>query len=215
MSCSKVTILSLLDAYTQAHEQAQSEQKSCVWQLFKARQSKGRRGALVDGVLQGQDIREDLYARKILKEENDEEPALVSGNPKPMSSSLEQEQLQRHFLLVDALAETKKKQEMDKENSSSRNDDIDDNNVTGIRRRRGKTSSETTTSTAEWTIVDEEEEEEENAEERLRKANPIDFFGGFPPRELRKAQEEAEKMLASYVDAANIIVSIQNGLARK
>jgi hypothetical protein len=103
------------------HQQAGTEQKACVWQLTKARHSKGRRGALVAGILQGGDLREDLYARKVLKlEAGTDEPALSnededknSGDDDKASSSVPLEQLPStsHFVLVDTLDEHQKQQE--------------------------------------------------------------------------------------------------------
>ena len=218
---SAVTVLSLLDAYSELHHQGQAQQKSCMWQLTKARQSRGRGGALVDGVLLGGDVREDLYARKMLKESEEDEatPTLCDeNNDRPTTTktkkklSLEEQLTTKvgQFQLVDTWEEYHTK----KQALNASKDKIDKKEESGLRhRKQGAAAKEETPHSAvsQWTTVDEGEGEEA----RLRSADPLDLFGGLPPKELRKAKEEAEKMLASYVQAANILVALQGALPTK
>ena len=71
---SLVDVLTLLDVYSQLHETANQHKKNCTWQITKARQNKGRHGALVvAGVLSAEDVREELCASSsvvLLKNDN-------------------------------------------------------------------------------------------------------------------------------------------------
>jgi hypothetical protein len=231
MPCSKVDILTLLDAYSQAHEEAQKGQKAAVWQLTKARHSKGRRGALVDGILQADDVREELRARKYLKKNVsvleptllDEADAVCDTEKAPSASLKKHDQsssleiIQARFLLVDAVEE-ERKQRQQREEKVGATPSSDDNASMGLRRRKGSNKENEDEKTATgveqqgWTLLENNVEDEED---RLCNADPMDFFEALPPKELRKAQEEARKSLEAYVKAANVLFALQERLRTK
>lgn len=207
MSSTALDILTLLDAYSQIHEIANQNQKNCTWQITKARQNKGRRGALVAGVLTAEDVREELRASAVLLTD-----AASSSDATVDPSSLVEEAathkekkadnnkpLVRQFVLTDIHSGLSQKVS---ENADKKTGDE------GLRRRKGDKEEIGDTNKNEWTVVDPEKEEEE----RLLSADPLDLFGALPPQELRKAQEEARKALAGYVEAANLIAAIQERL---
>lgn len=223
-----VTMLSLLDAYSQIHETAETRQKACIWQLTKARQNLSRRGALVDGVLLADDVREELRATTVLKEvvEHHEEPSLVTEESKKAPLGDDVSLVGRTFALTNAADYLKEQQQLQTKtpadtNHKPSNDDENkqDDQALGLRRRKGNENAveppsnddEKDKKSSEWTLVEnaDEKKEELSEEERLRQADPLDFFGAMPPQELRKAQAEAQKALALYVEAANMLAAIQ------
>lgn len=227
-----VTILSLLDVYSEIHEAAETRQKACIWQLTKARQNKGRRGALMDGVLLADDVREELRATTILKEidimHHHEEPSLVTEESKKAPLGDDLSLVGRAFSLTNAADYLKEQQQLQNKTQTDNSDEpVNDKNkqddqALGLRRRKGNDNTmesltsddeknKKSTNTSEWAIVEsvDEKKEEMSEEERLRQADPLDFFGAMPPQELRKAQAEAQKALALYVEAANMVAAIQ------
>ena len=224
-SSSRVTILSLLDAYCQTHESGAKSQKACTWQLTKARQNKGRRGALVDGVLLAENVREELRATKILKKHDniikigETEPSLLKEDDgektlkTTTSLTLGEMTPVRLFSLVDAL-------EYEKElaaNQNKKDDNVGTETTSGLRRRKGGNDKdneaiENNDPKNDWTVVDNNDSEAMEKEERLRKADPLDLFGAMPPQELRNAQKEAKRALEYYVGAANLLAAIQERL---
>lgn len=212
---STLTILSLLDAYSQIHDTANQSLKVCTWEITKARQNKGRRGALTAGVLMAGDVREELRATKILKDMSDavepsslvdEDTTTTTSKAEKKASSLDDQPLTRHFVLTDVHDELLQKNQDDSHPNKNDNDDT----ATGLRRRKGKEENEEGAD-HEWTVVPGVDPEKAE-EERLLSADPLDLFGAMPPQELRKAQEEARKALAGYVEAANLIAAIQERL---
>ena len=207
MSSTALDILTLLDAYSQIHEVANQNQKNCTWQITKARQNKGRRGALVAGVLTAEGVREELRASAVLKDANSSDVTLEPASlvEEEASTSKEKKANKNNTPLTRQFALT------DMRSGSSQKDPDDPGKKTGeegLRRRKGDKEELGNTNNNEWTVVDPEKEDEE----RLLSADPLDLFGALPPQELRKAQEEARKALAGYVEAANLIAAIQERL---
>ncbi|CAB9526377.1 expressed unknown protein [Seminavis robusta] len=186
----KMDVLALLDAYSQVHERAQKDQKASTWQLTLARKSTGRGGALMNGVMVAEDVREELRAIKVLKCTADEPELQEEETSK---------KLQRQFVLANATDEDKKQESVSTAAETT---------TTGLRRRKGNDDKENQAEN-EWTV---EKEEELDEEDRLRRADPLVFFGAMPPKELRRAQQEAQNALARYVEAANLIVAIQQSM---
>jgi hypothetical protein len=203
MSTSKVSVLSLLDAYSNIHEQGQNSQKACTWQITVARRNKGRHGALTNGVLLADDVREELRASKVLKSACSE-PALMDEPLSPTKTAKESFSMERQFVLADP---TSKKNPPVLDGFG----DGKDKEASGLRRRKG--AGENDSNEKKWS-VEVEEDEEKLEEERLRTANPLDLFGAMPPAELKKAQAEAYKALESYVEAANLVAAIQQELQK-
>lgn len=209
MSSSKVCILSLLDAYSEIHERGQNDQKDSTWQLTVARRNKGRHGALTNGVLLPEDVREELRANRVLKSgscepllSDETTTASVSKTEKKSTDALPVERL---FVLADAIGvgreQTKAEDLVDQ----------DEKGTTGLRRRKGGNDDTTQVGDKQWS-VEEAQDEEKIQEERLRTTDPLEFFGAMPPPELRKAQIAAQKALGSYVEAANLVAAIQQRL---
>ncbi|KAL7526537.1 hypothetical protein ACHAWF_001808 [Thalassiosira exigua] len=79
----------------------------------------------------------------------------------------------------------------------------------GLRRRRGRAdeNEEDASKRGEWTVeappaTSATSDEEAREEAKLRSADPLCLFG-VPPPALRRAQAEARRALARYVEAAN------------
>jgi hypothetical protein len=86
-----------------------------------------------------------------------------------------------------------------------------DGKATGLRRRKGNNDNlDSEENDNAWTV--ENTAGDLDDEERLRRADPLTLFGAMPPKELRQAQKEAQKALAAYVAAANLLVAIQQSL---
>jgi hypothetical protein len=203
---SKITVLALLDAYSQIHEQAQADQRKSIWQITKARRAKGLGGALMmGGVILAEDVREDLRAVTVLKSD---EPELVQEEGTKKKLDHGEESPFRLFELVNVQA---KKQQGAKTVSSGGSSD---DKATGLRRRKGNNDDQDMEEKDNaWTV--ENTAGDFDAEELLRQADPLTLFGAMPPKELRQAQKEAQKALAAYVEAANLIVAIQQSLPSK
>jgi hypothetical protein len=206
---SKITTLSLLDAYSQIHAQAQADQKNFIWQITKARRAKSIGGALMMGSdILAEDVREDLRAATVLKLKSDEPELVQEEGTTKMDPKMEESPI-RLFELVNVHAlEQQQQQQRAKTLSSGGN--VDDEN-TGLRRRKGNNDSEVHKDTDNaWTVENKAKDYDE--EELLRRADPLTLFGAMPPKELRQAQKEAVKALAAYVEAANLLVAIQQSL---
>jgi hypothetical protein len=101
----------------------------------------------------------------------------------------------------------------------------------GLRQRKNKSKSEDKenqknsnegiSSSSSWELVDELDANHNNTNTDLAddevlqdfQVGPLELLGGgFPPRELRRAQEEAQKALTSYVQAANAAAVLLHSL---
>lgn len=135
--------------------------------------------------LTASNVRDELYSRKTLKDDKEEE--------------------RRLWKLVDPVEEAEKKMQdnIDREVILENKE-----NQGGLRQRKKKTEI----SKDNWTteILSDDDEDE-----LLRKANPIDLFGAFPSKDLRNAQEDAANALQYYVDTANLAVSILKTIDKK
>lgn len=226
----RLEALTLLDEYHNSHEEGDRKVKSTYWNLTKARQSRGGGVTKLSLMIAASDVREDLVARTVLKEEgkmcNGELPTLTDEgkSSKKSSSAANNVAPTPVFAVVDAVEE----RHMEKENgakaqppaASSKDGDESSNNSTGglgLRNRKSgnavsKAAAEASSSSS-WEVelegtdaaAAEEEKFDETGEGRLQAADPINLLGGaFPPRELKKAQQEAKAALESYVKAANL-----------
>jgi len=187
----RLDALCLLDSYVSSHRIASANMKAALWDLSRARRSSGgfHLGGGGSAGLSALDVREELRARAVLKcrtvrggdddpveESNDGSDTLFEFFPDGIS-----------FKNVD-------------EASGSPRAVSGLANSTGLRQRKNAPKEAEREEKSLWTEDPPELDEEE---ERLRKTDPIDLFGGLPPPALRKAQAEARKALEAYVEAAN------------
>ena len=181
----RIKVLSLLEAYEARQQEAQSIWKKSQWNITKARQHKG-----TDAVT-ASFVREELRSRCMLVEDA---PPLVEeeGSPKDFSAA-------RHFRFVDPVEQ----EQTDKENAAKTTAaSSSDSNADGLRNRKTKESD----SKKEWTVSEDSDIVDE--ETKLRSVDPVELFG-FPTKELRQAKQEAHRAVALYVEAANLMLAIQ------
>jgi hypothetical protein len=207
-----LTVLSLLDTYAAVHGSGNTAWKKSQWNLYKARHYKSSACGLLaasDG-LKATDVREELRARAVLRQENAVEPKLVDDQVDDDDKGKDSLAAPR-FVLVDAVEQ---KQEQEKENAATTatsSSTTQDASAPGLRNR--KTSQKKPMqedSKKEW----KQDDDEQDDEDRLwQEADPLLLFGGgLSPRELLTAQTQAKEALARYVEAANLIAAIQHEL---
>lgn len=199
-------VLSLLDAYEERQQEAQKLWKKSQWNLTKAKQSKGSANAVT-----ATNVREELRPRCVLVK--DDIPKLVKDEDKKKSSS--SSSALPYFRVVDPVEH----EQLDKENAATASPPAaaaaatDDNHTSGLRNRKAKESSSETKK--EWIVTQEEDNSNLviDEETRLRSLDPIDLFG-LPTRELRLAKQEAQRAVALYVEAANLLLSLQQEMKK-
>jgi len=237
-----LTILSSLDVYSQIHERTNVKQKMVLWEITKARRSKTRGGALMDGVLLADNVRQELRGTTRLdvladteegglidKDNNNNSSNRTSTRTSTSTSTSTQEKNmvcndtmtgQLLFTLVNVHDNDKKKKMSTEEQKATSTLLPKTNLEEGLRRRKGQTTrcgantDECEKDGNNWagsevTDNDNDDDEEEEEEKRLIVEDPLDLFGAMPPTELRKAQKEAKQVLEGYVEAANLIVALQ------
>lgn len=186
----RIDALCLLESYTSSHSAASASAKTALWNLSRARRSRGgfHLGGGGSGGLSALDVREELRAKAVLKCSD----LSQSDGSKPREVDL-------FTLYPDGLP-------------AAANDSTDGNKElgaggehTGLRQRKNAPKGKKVENESVWT---EETPELETEEERLKKSDPIDLFGGLPSPALRTAQTEARKALLSYVEAANLAAEI-------
>ena len=190
-------VLSLLEAYEERQQEAQKIWKKSQWNLTKAKQSKGSSDAVT-----ATNVREELRPRCVLV---DDIPSLLEdekGDKKKSSSS----STLPHFRVLDPVEH----EQLDKENAAKAPPAVsaaDSNTTSGLRNRKAKESSSSETK-KEWTVTEEDSNFILDEETKLRSLDPIDLFG-LPTRELRLAKQEAHSAVALYVEAANLLLALQ------
>lgn len=143
--------------------------------------NKARRHMGQGSTLSAMDVREELRARAVLREST---PNLAVEGSKPSEQRDED-----RFELIDANKELAVIRQ--KADTSSKSEE-------GLRNRKASEGEKT-----EWT-----EETSPDEDDRLRSADPIELFGALTPRDLKGAQQDAERALAAYIEAANLAVAI-------
>lgn len=172
-------VLTLLDEYISAHEDASSNLKSTFWNISKARRQKGGLG--VGFSYSALDVREELKADAKLQCREVLEPELVDeSNPDKKTFVL-------HFGGVVGMNK-------DEGLVESQNKEVSD---TGLRRRKGKDPEKNKYKKWSTDILNEDEQK------KSLMIDPIELFGAFPPKELKLAQKNAKDSLKSYIEAAN------------
>ena len=184
-----------LQEYAKSTESANSELKSCLWHLTKARKSHSRGGLLTcETSFTAEQLREEFAAQVFLAQE-EKEPNLVEEdkNEKVQPSPTK-------WILKDKIQKTKKKQETSSKISSDSNALTESSD--GLRQRKNKERGDGTNEPQKWTII------EETNEQEILNSDPLNLFGGLTPKELRLAQKNAKQALEHYIQAANSVASI-------
>ena len=109
------------------------------------------------------------------------------------------ETVKMHYKLID------KENDKTKEKASADSND----NGGGLRNRKSKEGGETK---KEWSISDDSTFVDE--ETKLRMVDSIDLFG-LPTKELRQAKKEAYRAVALYVEAANLLLALQQEMSKQ
>lgn len=196
---SVVKILSLLEAYEERQQEAQACMKTSQWKITKHKHIKGAMAKLT-----ASNVREELRSRCLLLEE---EPGLIDEDetaPNLASSRIP------HFRLVDPVEQ----KQTDKENAAtSTTATAKPSNATqdGLRNRKAKGAEDSSLKTKEWTVTEDSQVADE--ETKLRLVDPIDLFG-LPTKELREARMKAHQAVALYVEAANLLLALQQEIKK-
>lgn len=194
--------LLLLDAYNKRQTVAQSEQKSCLWNLHKARREKSRESLGVAEELSALHVREEVYPRAVVVEDNGMGELIDEDEEKRKESS---GYLKTVWKIVDPV-EREKETKQAAADAATNDKENKDHKSTGLRQRK-KGDSKTTEDDKKWTT--EVEDEFQAAENLIREADPIALVGGaLPSRDLRTAQVNAKKALEAYIDAANFAAQL-------
>jgi hypothetical protein len=213
---SRVTALAHLEQYVTLMEEGQAKWKASMWQLTKSRRNQNRGMLSMESAFRAGDIREEIRARTVVKQEQLLEPPELVEDHKTTTTTTTTPQ----WSMVDVLEERTKDKEntIKKPTATSTTGTENASETSGLRQRKHKedptttttTSTSTSSTTQEWTMV----EELEVQEEELLLLDPLEFFVGLPPRELKNAQQEAKKALDFYVQAANQVAAILSQLPR-
>ena len=189
----RAQVLSELHAYASsgAREEADQAYKSCMWQLTKARHVSTRGLVSVETAYLAKNIREELQASVLVRVEDRVEP------PPDLVEDVDESSCEVSFSplfsLVDFVEERELQKEAGKENQLSVKQSVKSAG-SGLRLRKtsGLHSSKESTP---WTM--------ESSSSGNTYHDPIELFGGLPPKELKDAQKSARRALQFYVRAAN------------
>mmetsp|Transcript_29942 Transcript_29942/g.89053 ORF Transcript_29942/g.89053 Transcript_29942/m.89053 type:complete len:216 (-) Transcript_29942:1006-1653(-) len=188
----RLDTLCLLDSYNTSHSAASSSIKVALWNLSRARRSRGgfHLGGGGSGGLSALDVREELRAKAVLSCAENSASARAADETKPGKVDM-------FTLYPEGIPTT--------DVSPNENDNKSTDKSTGLRQRKNAPKGVKDENKSAWT---EETPELDTEEQRFRSSDPIDLFGGFPPPALKHAQIEARKALAAYVEAANLAAEI-------
>lgn len=198
----RLKALLLLDGYSRCQQGAQIHYKSALWNLNKARRQKARE-SLAAGSITAEDIREELRARAVLLEKT---PSLLEDDTKSDNTILDGND---QWTLVDAVKEMSA---MKANLHAPIAERAPSEAAQGLRNRKKANIADDQKS---FGLKEEIQPEEDD---RLRTADPISFFGAFPARDLKEAQQESKAMLEAYIHAANLaaaIIDLTNQLEKK
>mmetsp|Transcript_14152 Transcript_14152/g.29107 ORF Transcript_14152/g.29107 Transcript_14152/m.29107 type:complete len:237 (-) Transcript_14152:107-817(-) len=212
-STPRLDSISLLGAYASRHEAASSELRGFLFELSRARRSTGGfhlgSGGGTGGI-SALDVREELRAKAVLETNlvGDIFTLFPDGRPVKNEAGGDREGGETEVgKPTDSNAVESEKNKRDSAVVAS----------VGLRRRRnaggGGTDEAAAPPKSSWTeeapiLSPTEDDDEEEEEKRLRRADPIDLFGGLPPPALRSAQRKARKALMLYVEAACLAAEI-------
>mmetsp|Transcript_41633 Transcript_41633/g.47309 ORF Transcript_41633/g.47309 Transcript_41633/m.47309 type:complete len:199 (-) Transcript_41633:104-700(-) len=183
----KLKLLLLLDAYEKHQILASMKLRKCFLQLSKARRSKMSQSL----GLASDNESSELSASRVREELLYPRATIVVNN------GCDNEKLSRYWRLIDPIDEGGGNEKVKKMEGNT--------NHGGLRQRQGiELEGENTENNNNCECG----EKLSDDDEVLRKANPIDLFGAFPPRDLRKAQKEAQNALEYYINTANLATAI-------
>ena len=189
---STLKILSLLEAYEARQQEAQASWKKAQWNMTKAKQQKGADAVTVDNV------REELRSRCVLVVEEDV-PNLVDDDGQKSKAS----RAAPVYRLVDPVEH----EQREKENSATTVSTPKDG---GLRNRKSKQESDNAAE-KKWEVTEDSEFMDE--ETKLRSVDSIELFG-LPTKDLRHAKLEAHRAVSLYVEAANLLLVLQEEMRK-
>jgi uncharacterized protein YyaL (SSP411 family) len=177
-------LLTLVDDYQQAHYKADASLKASQLHITRARQAKNE-------MLSAVDVRQELTARTVLV---CDETATTTAD---LSDDAAETDAPEIFRLTSVGDEQKRRQQEQADRCATTNNQT----VTdGGLRQRNTASTATSTTTEEDSFV------------TPAASDPILLFGGMPPRDLKQAQQEANKALAFYVGAAHLLQQLERAM---
>lgn len=224
----RLAVLSRLEGYADATVNvANVEFKECLWLLTRARLRRKGDNNVVMGVetaFSAGSLREEWTARRrlfdandgdegatfgeLVDEEDDDDERREKSRPPATTSTVPE------WRLRDVLEEKEDAAGNVGGGGSAAATDVlvaDPTASTGLRRRktpndRDRPNDDDDGEASSWTREG-ADEEGETAASSLRR-DPIEYFGGLPPRDLKAAQEKAVRALRGYVAAANEAAAI-------
>lgn len=181
-------ILTLVQAYCDAHDTADDQLQQAVWNLTKARRSsRSFAAALPSTDFSASSIRHELSARTRVVRDDDSVFRAVDPKAAPELQDVATN-VQDYPLLVPE----------------------DSVLSSGVRQRKGKVEATSTT-----TMIMEHISTESSSSPTIPTASEealLILAGSLPPRELRIAQEKARRSLDSYIQAATLMAALQQRL---
>ena len=207
-SFSIVSFLSLLDAYSKSHVKASTNIKSCIWNISRARRAAGYYHLGGARAFSALDVREDINPVMSLSLSNNfdvEESVLVDVEPYK-----KKDLYQLHFEDDSSKTISKKDETGKNKNKALKEIEISDNKEFGLRQRKGgsQTKNENKDEKKKMELIWDDDEDFVDVLSDPPK-DPLQLFGGFPPRDLQVAQAKARIALKMYIEAANLIAEIQ------
>jgi hypothetical protein len=202
-----VTVLSLLDAYQEAHEEASCHWKDAMWNLTRARRSKCSGGGLMsqtDSLFSASNVRQELRPRAVLMT-SDQEPTLLDDDDDDTKKKKENNTKDDVSLLLFTVEDPVEVQKQQAQRETNNDEDktmlASESSTTSGLRHRKQAADDGNKTLPTWTVEVLEENDDEEA--RLRQVDPLELIsGGFSPGELKVAQANARKALDGYVRAA-------------
>jgi len=191
-----------------------------MFDLSRARRVSG--GFNMGGAFCALDLREELRARAVVATRSlaepdlDEEDEGENSEGKGVAEESGEDCVRTFELFPDGIPKKVKKEASSFLSSGdARECNLVDTASVGLRRRKNASEQvpvqgEEEERVDQWTeetpalTLDENDDEEG----RLRRADPLELFGGLAPPALRSAQAEARRALAGYVEAANLVAEI-------
>ena len=207
----------MFNRYTSLHSLANTELKSSLWNLTKARRGHSHVGA----EFSAESVREELRASALLElRREEEEHDIVDEAPRGRGRDADAKRRDgggfssssspggRFVLHLDGMrAAAHRLRRDDVIAADSISDSHDKGESAGLRRRRGRggtadpaDADDGRAVASEWAI---EEVAGVDEEQRRHEADPLQLFG-VPPPALRSAQAEARLAMAYYVEVANL-----------
>jgi hypothetical protein len=221
----RLAALEHLEQYVNSSNQANAHFKSSQWLLTKSRR-KGNVMMTMETAFAAGSLREDWRARHRLVDINsdtdyqegellDEGTLCNATSTKQNDKTTKQCIASPEWKLQAVLQEDGTISDSRIATNATGTSTIDPNTVAmGLRQRKANNETkprddnvdDKEVDTSAWTLIQEEDLQDE--EQMLLRRDPIEFFGGLPTQELKRAQEEARQALQGYIAASNQAVMI-------